>query len=516
MAVVATGYRGDQVKLLPAIFAATVLTLSAGAVRAGELLPARFDGFMSKTMERGRIPGAAIAVVKGDQTVLTRGYGTKDLVKKEAVDEETTFQVGSTTKAFTAALIGMLVDEKKMDWDGKVTQYLTDFELFDPYVSREVTLRDLLSHRTGMPNMGWLWYASPFDSKEILHRLRYQPPGSSFRSKWEYQNCMFLAAGQSSAEAAGTDWHQLLRERIFKPLGMKSSSSTFEKLKKTRNLAMPHAYLDGKVVQVPHRDLNNIAPAGSINSNVVDMAKWVRLQLADGKFEGKELIKKETVAEMHTIQMPFRMGGPVEKLLPQANRFLGYGLGWVVQDFNGKKVIWHTGGIDGMRSFVGLVPEADLGVVVLTNSSYLEDGAAVIGYELIDELLGMDAGWTDKFMKLQEMRIEKIKADEDSQKAKRVKGTTSSLVRTAYEGTYENAVYGNLDVYMENGKLCVSSGPLRKGRLKHWSYDCFKAVWDDRNVDDAFVTFTIDPDGKVTAAQMEGLGTFKRSETPSS
>lgn len=466
-------------------------------------------------MKRGKIPGASIAVVRGDKVVFAKGYGVRDLVKNKEVDPSTIFQVGSTSKAFTAALIGMLVEEKKLSFDGKVAEYMPEFELFDPYVSREVTLRDLLSHRTGMPNMGWLWYASPFHSQEILHRLRYQPPNSSFRSKWEYQNCMFLAAGECSAKVAGSDWHTLLRKRLFKPLSMKSSSSTYEKLMKAKNLAYPHAYLDGKLTVVPHRNLDNIAPAGSINSNVLDMANWLQMLLHDGNFEGEQLLKKETIKQMHTIQMPFSLPDEVDKVLPGANKFMGYGLGWVIQDFKGKKMIWHNGGIDGMRSFVGLVPESDLAVVVLTNSSYLDDGAAIIGYGLIDDILALKSGWPDTMIQLQEKRLTKLKEADLKHEKERKKGTTSSLIKSCYTGDYTNPVYGELKIILIDNKLSMESGPLRKAALKHWNYDTFKAIWSDRNIDDVFLTFKLDCDGNVSSVNLEGLGSFAKKKADS-
>src|SRR5687767_572211 len=285
-----------------------------------------FDEYVANAMKEWEVPGLAIAIVKDDRIVFAKGYGVRELGGTAAVDDHTLFAIGSSSKAFTAAALAMLVDEGKIKWDDPVTKYLPGFQLFDPYTTRELTVRDLLTHRSGLERGDLLWYASAYDRDEVLRRVRHLKPSWSLRSRFGYQNIMYLAAGQILPSLTGKSWDDFVRGRIFTPLGMTSSSTSIKALADSDNVATPHSKFDDKVGPVAWRNIDNIGPAGSINSNVLDMAQWVRLQLGGGEYQGKRLISAAAVKEMHSPQSIIPLTTMYEKLYPEAH-FLTYGLG---------------------------------------------------------------------------------------------------------------------------------------------------------------------------------------------
>ena len=261
----------------------------------------------------------------------------------------------------------MLVDQGKVKWDDPATKYLPGFQIYDPYVTREITVRDLLSHRSGLARGDMLWYAAqdlPRDS--ILYHVRYLKPSWSLRSRFGYQNIMYLAAGQLAARVNNKSWDQVIRERIFQPLGMTSSNTSTKDLERLPDVASPHEEIEDTVRVIPYHNIDNIAPAGSINSNAVDMAQWVRFQLARGKVGGKPLLSAGAFDEMHTPQTIMPLEGPW-KLMMQDAHFGSYGMGWILHDYHGRKIVQHGGNIDGMHALVGLMPEEKTGLVILTN-----------------------------------------------------------------------------------------------------------------------------------------------------
>ncbi|MCI0387219.1 MAG: beta-lactamase family protein [Acidobacteria bacterium] len=249
-----------------------------------------FDDYVSKAMKDWEVPGVAIAVVKDDKVVFAKGYGVRELGKSTPVNERTIFAIGSSSKAFTAAALAVLVDEGKIKWDDPVTKHLPSFELYDAYAAKEMTVRDLLCHRSGLARGDMMWYGSDFNREEILRRTRHLKPSWSFRSQFGYQNLMYLAAGQIVQAVTGKSWDDFVRERLFKPLGMAASSTSTKDLRSSDNVATPHGKIDEKVMPITWRNIDNIAPAGSINSNVVEVAAWVRLQLNQGSFAGQRML----------------------------------------------------------------------------------------------------------------------------------------------------------------------------------------------------------------------------------
>src|SRR5215813_12394898 len=351
-------------------FLLTVFSLGLPPVQAQQkpqLDIDRFVAYAANALKEWNVPGMAIAVVKDDKILLAQGFGVKKLGEPAPVDDRTLFAIGSCTKAFTAAALGMLVDEGKLKWDDPVTKFLPWFQMYDPYVTREMTVRDLLSHRSGLQTFvgAFIWYHSTYDRNEVIRRVRFLKPTSSFRSRFGYQNIMFPAAGQVVQAIAGKSWDEFVKDRIFSPLEMQDSNSSILALKPGDDFAAPHNERDGKLRVIAYCTADNIAPAGAINSSVRDLAQWIRLQLGHGTYQGKQLLSSAASREMWSAQTTIPVGEQAER---QGTHFQAYGLGWFLSDYHGRKLISHGGGLDGMISQVGLMPEEHIGIVVLTNS----------------------------------------------------------------------------------------------------------------------------------------------------
>lgn len=484
--------------------------ISAFSAAAQPAPLAGFDDYVNKAIKEWEVPGVAIAVVKDDKIVYAKGYGVRELGKPTPVDERTVFAIGSSSKAFTAATVAMLIDEGKVKWDDPATKYLPGFQLFDPYATRELTVRDLLSHRVGLERGDLLWYASPYDRDEVLRRIRYLRPSSSMRSRFGYQNIMYLAAGEVVSSVTGKEWDDFTRERIFQPLNMTASGTSIKALANSNNVASPHSKFENEVVPIPWRNIDNIAPAGSINSNVVDMAQWVRLHLGNGKYEGKQLISAANVKEMQMPQTIIRLEGSMARLYPEAH-FLNYGLGWFLSDYRGRKLVEHGGSIDGMRALVAMLPEENLGVVILTNLS----GTILsvpLSYRIFDAYLNApQRDWSAEMLKSMKALQEQAEAAQKKAEAERVKGTKPSLDLEKYGGVYEDEMYGEARVNFENGKLTLQRGPNFVGDLEHWHYDVFRVTWRDRQMGKGFVSFRLNKEGKVAEMNIESLADFKRA-----
>ena len=495
-----------------AIILALLILAQAGPAPAQEATLNGFDDYVNKALKDWELPGIAIAIVKNDQVVFAKGYGVRKLGDPTPVDEKTLFAIGSSSKAFTAAAIAMLVDEGKMKWDDPATKYLPGFQLFDPYVTREITVRDLLCHRSGLDRGDFIWYGTPYDRDEIWSRIRHVKPSSSFRSKFGYQNIMFLAAGQIVARVSGKSWDDFIRERIFTPLGMSSSNTTIRAFTGQNNVATPHAKVDEKVKTIPWRNIDNIAPAGSINSNVSDMAQWVRLQLAEGEYKGARLVSSGAAKEMHEPQTIIPRDPQLSLFMPDTH-FRSYGLGWMLQDYKGRKVVQHGGAIDGMIAMVGMIPEERLGVVILTNLQGQLLPTALM-FRVFDAYLGAPPkDWAGDMLKAIKGLEDQGKAAQKKMEESRVKGTQPSLALEKYAATYKDEAFGDAKVALENGKLVLRT-PAFVADLEHWHYDTFRATFRDNAVaGKALATFTLNSQAKTDALNISDMGlAFKRSE----
>lgn len=495
----------------PLLLLALAFALGVDAARAaaqpGPL--AGLDAYIEQALKDWEVPGLALAIVKDDSVIHARGYGVRELGRPDAVDARTLFAIGSASKAFTAALIGMAVEEGKLKWDDAATRHLPGFQLHDPYVTRELTVRDLLTHRSGLARGDLVWYATDYSRAEVLRRARYLEPSWSLRSTFGYQNIMYLAAGEIAAAVHGESWDELVRRRIFEPLGMTESNTSVAALRGRGNVATPHARIDGTVRTVAWRNIDNIAPAGSINSNVLEMAQWIRLQLGEGTYAGRKLWGEEIAREMHTPQMLLRADTQALRLYPEVH-FRTYGLGWFLQDYRGRKVVQHGGNIDGMSALVAMLPEEEFGLVVLTNMN----GSGLPGalmYRVFDLVLGGPGrDWSAELLAVTQQRMQRAEAQAKQREAARVAGTTPSLPLEAYAGTYADSMYGAIRIMVRDGRLAAEAGPRLGGELEHWHHDTFRLHARDPMLGRFFVTFQLDASGSPAALDVENLAVFRR------
>jgi CubicO group peptidase (beta-lactamase class C family) len=486
----------------------TVLAMWGAPVSAQAKPLQGLDAYITKSMADWKVPALALAVVHGDSVVLAKGYGVRTLGTSDKVDQHTLFAIGSSSKAFTALGVALLVDGGKVRWDDPATKYLPGFQLFDPYATRELTVRDLLTHRSGLSRGDMVWYATDLPRDSILHHVRYLKPTWSLRSHFGYQNIMYLAAGQLTARVTGTSWDEVMRDRIFAPLGMKSSNTSVAALDRLPNVATPHAEVDDKVRIVPWHNIDNIAPAGSINSNVEDMAQWVRFQLARGQVNGKPLLSAGAFDETQTPQTIVPLEG-AWKLMMQDAHFASYGMGWLLHDYKGRKLVEHGGNIDGMSALVAMMPEERTGLVVLTNlgGNFL---TYAVMYRILDAYLKQPPkDWSAQLLKgLSELKAQG-KAEEKNREAKRAKGTSPSLAPAQYAGVYVDSMYGEATVRADSGKLVLQYGSM-VGDLEHWQHDTYRSQWRLRHQGKTFISFDLDPNGKVEQMKIEEVADFKR------
>ncbi|GMV09270.1 MAG: hypothetical protein ABS52_06145 [Gemmatimonadetes bacterium SCN 70-22] len=501
-----------------AIIASAALTLPAAAQPAStRAILADLDRYIPRALAEWNGAGVAVGIVKDDSLVYAKGFGVRAVGKPDAVDDRTLFAIGSNTKFFTAVAAGMLADDGKLSLDDKVTRFLPWFQLHDPWVTREFTLRDAMSHRSGLGRRGdALWYGTPFSRDEIIRRVRYLVPNTSFRSEFGYQNIMFLTAGQAIAAAAGRSWDDVVRERIFEPLGMTASSTSAKSLATASNLASPHS-LEGDQARpspIPYRDIDNVAPAGSINSNVQDMARWMRFILAGGSYGGRTLLKPATLADItspHTIATRI-----VNDTLNPTRHFSLYALGIGLSDLHGVKVLQHTGGIDGMLSFVAMVPERKLGIVVLTNVSGHNALYTALGNRILDAFLGGPTRDWSAIALAQTKRAEQAAAERmRTRMAQRVQDSRPSRPLAEYAGTYRNEMYGDLTVSLEEGALVLRYPTATVLHLHHFTFDTFMGTATAVSAlasDASTVRFELDPQGRVASVDLEQVGTFTRAD----
>jgi CubicO group peptidase (beta-lactamase class C family) len=501
------------------VAALVLLFVSPAAAQGGARAPAQlkgFDAWVDRALKDWGVPGLAVAVVKDDSMVYARGFGARRLGDTARVTDRTLFAVGSTTKAFTAATLAVLVDSGLVKWDDPVTKYLSGFQLYDPYVTRELRVRDLLTHRSGLARGDGLWWASPYGREEVLQRVRHLEPSWSFRSTYGYQNIMFLAAGQVVAAVARQSWDDFVKRRIFDPLGMTATNTSVAALEGAGDVATPHSPVNGRMQPIGWRNIDNIGPAGSINSSVRDMAQWIRLQLGGGVYGGTRLISTASIKEMYAAQTVIPLDTLSERLWPSTH-FRAYGLGWSLSDYRGRKLVAHGGAIDGMRAQVTLVPEERLGVVVLSNggeqSRLLTQAVA---FRVVDGYLGaLTEDWSAQLLAVRRQQLARDSVERVKREGERVAGTRPSLAVEHYAGTYRSVLYGDVTVALENGSLFVRFGSSHAGELTHWHFDTFQASWRDPMMGRDLIAFALGTQGKVGQLTWSGVGEFARVEQAS-
>lgn len=508
-----------------ALFLATALLVpvfASSQLHAQDAAPAGdFDAYVDNVRKTFDVPGIAVAIVKDGKVVLAKGYGARDIAGGQPVSADTLFAIASNTKAFTAASLEMLADEGKLKMDDRVIDHLPWFQMSDPYVTREMRIRDLLAHRSGLSlGAGDLlyWPTTSYSNREVAERLRYVPIKGGFREQYAYDNILFGVAQLVIEQAGGMPYEQFLRTRVFAPLGMDRTRFNSDRLEPGDDVATGYAkaqLLNGmpsKLQPAPRMTWSNVAGAGGIYSSVNDMAKWLRVQLDGGVISGegeqaKRLFTEARQRAMWTMLTPIPVSKPsVPELAAAAPNFAGYGEGWMLSDYRGRKLVWHTGGWPGMVSRVTLVPEQKLGVIVLTNQ---EVGAAfnAVTLRALDMQLGLaPTDWTAAYAK--SLAKSQGNADESWNKhvAARDAKSKPSLPLSAYAGTYRDGWYGDVGIAMEQGKPVMRFSRTAElvGDLEHWQHDTFIVRWRQRWLNaDAFVSFDLDEDGKIVAASMK-------------
>ncbi len=513
-----TRYEGNSKMRTIARFAtASIVVLlvaigSNGVAQQQEDLPS-LDRYIQTTMADWKVPGVAVGIVQGSAPVYLKGFGVRNIQTRQPVTPDTLFDIGSCTKAFTSASIAMLADEGKMAWDDKVGKSIPFFHLYDPMADEYVTLRDLLTHRTGLPGADLIWYGTPISRDEIVRHAAYIHPDAGFRALFQYQNVMYVTLGVAVGRASSGTWDDFVKQRIFAPLGMSESDTSAIDAQKSPDYATPHVLRNESVEVIPWRNIDNAGPAGSINSSVRDMAKWIALQLNDGVFDGKRLISSKNMQEMHRPQIVIPPGDIPNEFFPDSMQ-LSYALGWFVQDYRGHQLILHPGDIDGFEALTVLIPEIHTGYEVLVNmggDSYRQ----ALGYHLADMLLHLpEQDWSAHFKKNDADAHAQEKAQIASWESKRNPNTHPSHDLSAYAADYENPLYGDAGVSIEDGRLALRFHGATLP-LEYFQYDTFLTRLDRRGDERTRLTFAQDAAGDISGFELAGAHFQRQKESAS-
>ena len=482
--------------------------LATPIAAAAQQAPPKFDAYVRRVMETFTVPGLSVAIVKDGKVILAKGYGVRRMGDPAPVDAKTRFGIASNTKLFTATALALLVEEGKVEWDKPVIDYLPGFAMSDPYVTHEITIRDLLVHRSGLGlgagDLLW-WPPSTYDRKEIARRIRHIPLATSFRSAYAYDNVLYLVAGEVIEAVSGQSWEDFVRTRILAKVSMTDSDVRHSGVEAGGNVAGTHAEVNDTVRPVDPFASDNTNPAGGIMSGAADMAKWMIVQLDSGRVaDGSRLFSPATTSQLWREVTPTPIGNPppaVAKTLGHLRaNMAGYALGLNVRDYRGKILRQHTGGLPGYVSKVAMIPELRLGVAVLTNQ---ESGAAFesIAYHVLDHYLGAKPpDYPALFKQLGDENRKKLQAAEAKATVSRDSTSGPSLPLSGYAGTYRDPWYGDVAIAVEGQGLAIrfTHTPALVGDLVHWQHDTFLARWRDRELRaDAYATFSLKPDGRV-------------------
>lgn len=475
--------RSRAVRAACAAASVVLLALAVAVPRLASAAPpadsraalAGFDRWVAAEHQKWNVPGVAVAVVKGDEVLLARGFGERDREKGLPATEKTVFAIGSCTKAFTTFVMGTLVDEGKLEWQKPVRTWMPEFALRDPVASERMTPVDLVTHRSGMPRHDLLWYNADASRKEMVAKLRDLEPSKDFRTDFQYNNAMFLTAGYLVERIAGKSWEDAVRERVFAPLGMSSANFSVADSQKAPDFALPYEEREGTLRRLEFRNITNVGPAGSINMSVQDLASWMRVHLNGGVVGGRKLVNASTLADLHTPVM--ETGRRISPLDPEVIPG-GYALGWFTDTYRGFRRVQHGGNIDGFSALVVLVPQQKVGVAVLVN----QDGSGfpnVVARHALDRLLGLPP----KDWSAERLDWKKKGADVDSEAKKRKEtarkeGTKPAHSLSEYAGEYEHPSYGVLRITETGGGLAMTYNGITTP-LDHWHYE----VWNGRKLE---------------------------------
>jgi len=472
----------------------------------------KLDELIQNTVKTFDVPGMSVGIIKDGKTVFSKGFGVRSLTTKLPMDDNTLVGIASNSKAFTCVALAILSDEGKLNWDDKVSKYIPEFQMYDPYVSQNVTIKDLVTHRAGLGlGQGDLMFfpeGGNLTVKDIVHNVRYLKPENSFRTTLDYNNIMFIVAGEVITRISGLSWAEFIEQRIMKPVGMNASFGSYNRAKAIANKIDAHAPVDGKAVAIPH-DWNETAnAAGGIMSNIKDMTIWAQFLLNNFTTkDGKKLVSDKNIQQLWSLQI----SSPVSLKNPYDTNFYGYGLGWFLSDVKGHKQVQHTGGLNGTVTQFTLIPDMKLGIVVLTNQ---QSGAAfnTITNTVKDSYLGIaDRNW----LKTYSERMKK--ADGEYSKQKKEAFAKSEAFRKEknlhpkpeqFVGTYNDQWFGDIEISPVGNTYRISckNSPRLKGELLPFSNNSFIIQWDDRSYDaDAYLIFNYDENGKAESAKMKAI-----------
>jgi CubicO group peptidase (beta-lactamase class C family) len=453
------------------------------------------------------VPGMAVAIVKDGQLILSAGYGVKSMQTQAAVDANTQFAIASNSKSFTAAALAILVDQGKLSWDDPVKKYLPYFEMYDAFVTQQMTVRDLLCHRSGLDTFSGdlIWYGSNYTREEVIQRAKHLEPSFGFRAGYGYSNIHFIAAGEVVEAITGQTWDAFIQQNIFDPLGMAQANTSITKFTPASNIAMPHNEVNGSNVPIDWVNWDNVGPAGSINASVSEMSKWLLLQLGKGKMDGRTYWDEARSHEMWENNTPKPVSKWQREHMP-SRHFNGYGLGWELMEYAGRKIVSHGGGYDGMISKTVLVPDEQLAFVILTNN--INSVPSMLTYEILDHFLqpSHQEDWYKIFL---DFRKEDIKDQQHAlaqNETNRIPNTKPSLALLDYAGTYTSQMYGDIEVVLSPASTLsieFKPTPLFKGNLTHWHLDTFELTWQTQMMlPPGRVTFLLNKEGKITEMQI--------------
>ena len=423
--------------------------------------------FIRQSMKSWKVPGVALAIIKNGKVIFSEGFGYRDIKNKKKVTAQTIFAIASCSKAFTTMAMGVLADEKKLDWDKPVKEYMPEFRLFDSFSTERITPKDLVTHRSGLPRHDNVWYKSKLKRNELMKRLAYLEPTKDLRTLYQYNNLMFMAAGVLVEKISGMSWENFIQQKIFNPLNMKNSNCSVSETPKFPDYSLPYLQQKNKIKMIPFLDIDAIGPAGSINSCISDMSNWVLLHLNQGKFKKKIIISTDQIKQMHTPQMINSDPNPFSEM-----KFINYGLGWSVQSYRGYKMVTHGGSIDGFMSRTSFMPDAKIGVIALINLDS-SPFAQIVTYKAFDVMLGLKSiDWNQRF------KAEKRKSKNEENKKKRKiqrerkKGAKPTHSLKEYAGEFEHPGYGIAKVELKGNRLELIYNTIRF-KSKHYHYDVF-------------------------------------------
>lgn len=483
------------------------LSFACLSTNAQKISSRQIDKIVEKTLKSFNVPGMAVAVIKDGKLVIAKGYGITSIDSKKEVDKNTLFAIASNSKAFTTASLAILVEQKKLAWDDKVTKYIPEFKMYNSFVTEEFTIRDLLTHRSGLGlGAGDLMVfptINSFTVADIIHNLRYLKPVSSFRTKYDYDNLLYIVAGEVIERVSGDTWVDFVEKNIMKPLNMNTSAGSFLTLKDTSNIASPHIPVNGKLQITSRCYSTTLNAAGGIYASVSDMSKWVSAQLNKGEYNGKKIFSKRSSFEMwkpNTIKNAWAMSH-------YKTNFKAYALGWEVEDLNGHKQVSHTGGLPGMVTQVTMIPDLELGIIVLTNQ---QSGLA---------FMAVTDAIKDKYLGIKKVdRIKLYKSFEDRNKTrynsisakvwKEINDNNSIVDTKMFEGKFTDKWWGDVNITKVDSKLFFNSlkSPSMHGEMLYYKANTFVVKWHDRSMKaDAYVMFNLNENGKAIGFKMKAI-----------